>query len=172
MISKEAKVGIFIITGLLAFSLIVVLVEDIELGAKRKIYVKFDDTSGLPPKAQIRIAYVKVGTVQSVRLVDGKARVIAYLDSKLPGRRKNQRAALSLGKALNNRNGKGKCLAGAGLRNSYNIFVFYGNGYGFMLNRCRRSKLHSIQYVQYSRGNPKAVKCYVWLFWYLCHYSP
>ncbi len=84
-------------------------------------------------------------------------------------RYKNQRAALSLGKALNNRNGKGKCLAGTGLRNSYNIFVFYGNGYGFKLNRRRDCKLHSIQYVQYSRGNPKAVKGSVCLVLRLCH---
>ena len=85
------------------------------------------------------------------------------LDCELAGRHQNQAAPLFLGKALYDGDGKGKRLAGTGLRNSYDILALCRNRYRFILDRRRHYKLHPVKGLQNLRSNTQSVERYVCL---------
>jgi phospholipid/cholesterol/gamma-HCH transport system substrate-binding protein len=79
MISKETKVGLFVLLGVLALAIVTILLGDIHLEKRYKIRILFSDISGLPEKAQVRRAGVVVGEVIDIGLVGDKAEVVTSI---------------------------------------------------------------------------------------------
>ncbi len=82
-LSNEAKVGIFVLIGIIILFYFTIRVGTIKLPGKKegiKIIAKFDTVAGLERKAIVRYAGVKVGYVDDIKLVDGKAVVYIRLN--------------------------------------------------------------------------------------------
>lgn len=80
--SKEAKVGIFVLAGLLVLTYFTFRVSKWG-GIAEKGYlltVDFDSASGLEPKAAVKMAGVPVGKVEDIRLVGTRARLFLRID--------------------------------------------------------------------------------------------
>lgn len=75
-ISKEAKVGMFVLVGILILAYFTLKVGKIEVTEKGYIiYAVFDTVSGLDEKSVVKMAGVPIGKVVSIRLENGKAKV-------------------------------------------------------------------------------------------------
>ena len=74
-LSSEAKVGLFVLVGLIILGYMSVQVGKQGLGLKRgyTLDVVFDSAAGLDRDASVQIAGVEVGRVESIGLKDGKA---------------------------------------------------------------------------------------------------
>jgi phospholipid/cholesterol/gamma-HCH transport system substrate-binding protein len=76
-LSSEAKVGLFVLVGLIILGYMSVQVGKQSLGLKKgyTLDVVFDSAAGLDRDASVQIAGVEVGRVESISLKDGKALV-------------------------------------------------------------------------------------------------
>lgn len=76
-LSTEAKVGLFVLIGLLILAFMSLKVGRMQFGRQRgyKVHAIFDSASGLKLNVPVEIAGVEVGRVTAVELEDGKARV-------------------------------------------------------------------------------------------------
>lgn len=76
-LSSEAKVGLFVLVGLIILGYMSVQVGKQGLGLKKgyTLDVVFDNAAGLDRDASVQIAGVEVGRVESISLKDGKALV-------------------------------------------------------------------------------------------------
>lgn len=76
--SREAKVGIFVLLGLVVLTYFTFRVSKWGgIAAKGyQLTVDFDSASGLEPKADVKMAGVPVGKVEEIRLVDNRARLV------------------------------------------------------------------------------------------------
>lgn len=76
-LSSEAKVGLFVLVGLIILGYMSFRVGQVGLGLKKGylVTVVFDNVAGLDKDASVQIAGVEVGRVKSIRLKDGKALV-------------------------------------------------------------------------------------------------
>ena len=76
-LSSEAKVGLFVLVGLIILGYMSVQVGKQTLGLKKgyTLEVVFDSAAGLDRDASVQIAGVEVGRVESIRLQAGKALV-------------------------------------------------------------------------------------------------
>jgi phospholipid/cholesterol/gamma-HCH transport system substrate-binding protein len=76
-ISSEAKVGLFVLVGLIILGYMSFRVGEYGFGLKSgyPINVVFDNVAGLEKDASVQIAGVEVGRVEEIRLKDGKALV-------------------------------------------------------------------------------------------------
>jgi phospholipid/cholesterol/gamma-HCH transport system substrate-binding protein len=76
-ISSEAKVGLFVLAGLIILGYMSVQVGKQSFGLKKgyTLEVVFDNTAGLDRDASVQIAGVEVGRVEAISLKDGKALV-------------------------------------------------------------------------------------------------
>lgn len=85
-ISPEAKVGIFVVLTVLAIAYLSIRINKTGLSFDntRKIYVNFENASGLLARTPVEYAGIRVGTVRRIDLVNNKARVEVDLDSKVP----------------------------------------------------------------------------------------
>lgn len=74
---QAVKVGIFAFVALVVLGWFILQVEDLELFGPegREIFAVFDSVAGLDDRAAVRIAGVRVGTVDGVSLVDRQAKV-------------------------------------------------------------------------------------------------
>ncbi len=77
-LSAEAKVGLLVVAGSVVLLWMTLVVGKFEFGAKKgyTIDAVFDSVAGLDAKAAVRMAGVKIGTVEKVELTDSRARVI------------------------------------------------------------------------------------------------
>ena len=82
--STTAKIGAFFLVVLIAAGILILRIEDIAVGKKartRTVEVHFADVAGLDDKSAARIAGVRVGKVDGIRLLpDGSAVVRIALD--------------------------------------------------------------------------------------------
>jgi phospholipid/cholesterol/gamma-HCH transport system substrate-binding protein len=82
--STTAKIGAFFLVVLLLLAGLILRIEDIAIGRRARtqtVEVHFDDVSGLDDKSAARIAGVRVGKVDGIRLLpDGTAVVRVALD--------------------------------------------------------------------------------------------
>ena len=80
--STEFKVGIFAIIVIIILSYMTLKVGGLPMIWEKgyRLYVYFDDISGLDEKSRIKIAGVESGIVERISLEDGKARVILLID--------------------------------------------------------------------------------------------
>ncbi len=76
-ISSEAKVGLFVLAGLIILGYMSFRVGEYGFGLKKgyRIDVVFDNVAGLERDASVQIAGVEMGRVESIRLIDSKAHV-------------------------------------------------------------------------------------------------
>ncbi len=76
-ISSEAKVGLFVLVGLIILGYMSFRVGEYGFGLKKGYPVDavFDNVAGLEKDASVQIAGVEVGRVEKIRLKDGKALV-------------------------------------------------------------------------------------------------
>jgi phospholipid/cholesterol/gamma-HCH transport system substrate-binding protein len=79
--NQETRLGLFILLGAFCFVISVILLGDFQFRSTYKVNVIFDNVTGLPSKAKVKIAGVEVGGVKEVRLENGKAKVVAWIKS-------------------------------------------------------------------------------------------
>jgi len=79
---QEAVVGVFMIIGFLCFAIVAIKFgsEPYFSGDKKIYYASFSSVSGLKKYAPIEIAGVPIGTVKSILLENGKAKVQMEVD--------------------------------------------------------------------------------------------
>ena len=82
--SSAAKVGAFMLIVLAILGFFILKIEDIQIGksrATRKVTAVFDSAAGLDKKSVVRVAGVRAGKVDDIRLrPDGKAEVTLSVD--------------------------------------------------------------------------------------------
>ncbi|MBW7957445.1 MAG: MCE family protein [Deltaproteobacteria bacterium] len=74
-LSSEAKVGLFVLLGILLLAYMSLRLGGIQIGRAEgyTLFVEFDSAAGLDPNAAVRVAGVEVGRVRKISLVDHKA---------------------------------------------------------------------------------------------------
>lgn len=81
--SKEAKVGIFVLIGIIILAYFTLKVGKIEVTERGyTIYAVFDTISGLDEKSVVKMAGVPIGTVEAISLEDGRAKVKLRIKEK------------------------------------------------------------------------------------------
>ncbi len=84
----ELAVGIFVVLGIIAMAYLSISLGDVEVFGNRgyPVYAEFDSTSGLKSGADVEIAGVVVGRVDSITLKDyaSLVRLNIYPDVKIP----------------------------------------------------------------------------------------
>ncbi|MEK6544769.1 MAG: MlaD family protein [Elusimicrobiota bacterium] len=71
---KKFKVGVFVVVALALLGFVVMKLGDVSFERTYKVYVYFDDISGLAAKSPVKIAGVEIGKVREIVLESGKAR--------------------------------------------------------------------------------------------------
>lgn len=83
--SQAIKVGFFVLFCLVVFGFLLFRIEDFRLFGPegQRVDVLFDSVSGLNAKAPVRVAGVKIGTVEKIALDGRRARVSLLLDQNV-----------------------------------------------------------------------------------------
>ena len=81
--NNKVKLGVFTAIGLLAILVSIVAVGSFSVGKKHKVYVLFDNTSGLLKKAKVKIAGVDIGVLRDIELQGNKARLCLTIDEDI-----------------------------------------------------------------------------------------
>ena len=76
--SREARVGIFVLLGLIVLTYFTFRVSKWGLIAEKgyRLTVDFDTASGLEPKSDVKMAGVPIGKVEEIQLVGNRARLV------------------------------------------------------------------------------------------------
>ncbi len=76
--SREARVGIFVLLGLIVLTFFTFRVSKWGLIAEKgyRLTVDFDTASGLEPKSDVKMAGVPIGKVEEIELVENRARLV------------------------------------------------------------------------------------------------
>jgi len=76
--SREARVGIFVLLGLIVLTFFTFKVSKWGLIAEKgyRLTVDFDTASGLEPKSDVKMAGVPIGKVEEIQLVGNRARLV------------------------------------------------------------------------------------------------
>jgi len=76
--SREARVGIFVLLGLLVLTFFTFRVSKWGLIAEKgyRLTVDFDTAAGLEPKSDVKMAGVPIGKVEEIQLVGNRARLV------------------------------------------------------------------------------------------------
>ena len=81
--TPAAKIGLFVLMGLIGLGVFILKIEDIpigERGDRLTVRAEFPTVAGIDRKADVRIAGVRVGKVEDVELVGGRAMLTLSLD--------------------------------------------------------------------------------------------
>ena len=80
--SREARVGIFVLLGLIVLTFFTFRVSKWGLIAEKgyRLTVDFDTASGLEPKSDVKMAGVPIGKVEEIQLVGNRARLILRIN--------------------------------------------------------------------------------------------
>ena len=79
--SNEAKVGAFVLAGMIFLGIAIFLLGDFTFEKRYTIYVKFQDVSSLAKSAPVKLSGVEVGQVRDIVLEGSLAKVIAAIRS-------------------------------------------------------------------------------------------
>jgi phospholipid/cholesterol/gamma-HCH transport system substrate-binding protein len=77
--SQETKLGLFVLVGLAALVVSIILLGDFQFQSRYTINVLFNDIAGLPDKAKVKIAGVEVGAVKGISLDQNRAKVKIWI---------------------------------------------------------------------------------------------
>ncbi len=83
----ETKVGAFFLATIAVLGVLILRTEKLDLFGKKnnhRFMMDFQEVAGLSPQSQVRVAGVKVGVVEQIKLEQGKARVIIGVPADLP----------------------------------------------------------------------------------------
>ncbi len=81
--TPAAKIGLFMLIGLIVLGVFILKIEDIpigERGNRLSVKAEFATVSGIDRKADVRIAGVRVGKVEDIELINGRAMLTLSLD--------------------------------------------------------------------------------------------
>lgn len=97
--SQTVKVGVFVTLCLVVLGYLIFQVEDLNPFAPegKRVDVLFDSVAGLGEKSPVRVAGVRVGTVDSIGLDGNRARVTLLLDEDLQLSEASTAAIVSVG---------------------------------------------------------------------------
>jgi phospholipid/cholesterol/gamma-HCH transport system substrate-binding protein len=97
--SAEARVGLLVLAGSVILLYMTFVVGKYQFGSDRGYLLSavFESVSGLDAKAAVRMAGVKIGTVDRVELVDSKAKVIMRIDPEVRIQRGSEGAVKTMG---------------------------------------------------------------------------
>ena len=79
----ETKVGIFTLVGLALFGFSLYFLGGISVTQSYDLNIKFEDVSGLPVKAAVKLAGVEVGRVKKIKIENGQVIVVAELNKEV-----------------------------------------------------------------------------------------
>ncbi|MDR2426342.1 MAG: MlaD family protein [Endomicrobium sp.] len=82
--NNKIKLGTFVTLGLFAIVISMIMIGNFSFGKKYKIYVLFDNASGLTKKAKVKLAGVDIGDMRGVSLYENKARLCLVINAKVP----------------------------------------------------------------------------------------
>src|SRR5690348_8762054 len=74
-LSPESKVGLFVLAGMTILMISILMLGDIHFRPQNYFYATFNSIEGITDKSPIKIFGVEVGSVKSVDLEDGRARI-------------------------------------------------------------------------------------------------
>ena len=77
--STEAKVGSFVLSGMILIAIAIFLLGDYTFEKRYAINATFRDVASLSANAPVKLSGVEVGTVKEIRLEDGQAKVVAAI---------------------------------------------------------------------------------------------
>jgi phospholipid/cholesterol/gamma-HCH transport system substrate-binding protein len=80
--SKELKLGIFVVVCLIGSVWIIFKIKDIRLEKGYRLHIYFNDTGGIVEKSWVRSAGVKIGKVESISLEKGRAKITVWIWEK------------------------------------------------------------------------------------------
>ncbi len=83
--SREARVGIFVLLGLIVLTFFTFRVSKWGLIAEKgyRLTVDFDSASGLEPKSDVKMAGVPIGKVEEIKLVGNRARLVLRIHQEI-----------------------------------------------------------------------------------------
>lgn len=83
--SREARVGIFVLLGLIVLTFFTFRVSKWGLIAEKgyRLTVDFDTASGLEPKSDVKMAGVPIGKVEEIQLVGNRARLVLRIHQEI-----------------------------------------------------------------------------------------
>jgi phospholipid/cholesterol/gamma-HCH transport system substrate-binding protein len=83
--SREARVGIFVLLGLIVLTFFTFRVSKWGLIAEKgyRLTVDFDTASGLEPKSDVKMAGVPIGKVEEIQLVGNRARLVLRIHKEI-----------------------------------------------------------------------------------------
>src|SRR5688572_20231838 len=79
MMSLEAKVGSFVVAGLVLLGTAVFLLGDYTFEKRYHLYVTFKDVANLTKDSPVKLSGVEIGKVSDIILVDSRAKVVAKI---------------------------------------------------------------------------------------------
>lgn len=82
--NTEAKVGVFVLAGLVLLGLAVFLLGDFTFERRYTLYVTFTDVAGLTEKMPVKLSGVEVGKVEAISLEGSQAKVAAGIRQGVP----------------------------------------------------------------------------------------
>src|SRR5512134_604891 len=98
-LSAEAKVGLLVIVGSVILLYMTFAVGKYEFGEKKgyTLEATFDSVAGIDVKASVRMAGVKIGTVEKVELENSRAKVTVRIDEGVQIKRGSEAMVKTLG---------------------------------------------------------------------------
>lgn len=98
-LTAEAKVGLLVLasSGILLWMTVVVGKFDFGKQEGYRVIALFDSVAGLDTKAAVRMAGVQIGTVESVTLEDGRAKLVLRINSDVKVPRRSDAAVKTMG---------------------------------------------------------------------------
>src|SRR4051812_15088034 len=82
--SAESKVGLFVLAGLSILMISILMLGDIHFSPQNYYHATFNNIEGITDKSPVKIFGVEVGSVKSVELEDGRARLTMALKKTIP----------------------------------------------------------------------------------------
>ncbi|MGD8564350.1 MAG: MlaD family protein, partial [Desulfarculaceae bacterium] len=84
-ISTEAKVGVFVLAGLAVLAYMTIRLGSLKLGEPEayRIWAVFDHATGLKKNAPVEMAGIAIGTVETITLYKGRAKITMLIDKKV-----------------------------------------------------------------------------------------
>lgn len=98
-LSAEAKVGLLVLAGSIILLYMTFAVGKYEFGEKKgyRVIAVFDSVAGIDAKAAVRMAGVRIGSVESVELVDSRAELVLRINPGVKILRGSQAMIKTLG---------------------------------------------------------------------------
>src|SRR5438309_1087948 len=84
--SSEAKVGIFVVITVIGLIWLSIRINrhGFSLKESKTIYVNMDQASGVLKRTSVEYAGIRVGYIEAIDLVGGKARLTVKIDPRVP----------------------------------------------------------------------------------------